>query len=68
MRDYPICWDCREPVESNPIYESICGHDECPSCVFHGLCLMRWREKRDEVIKEVRKWLSQHPAFKDWEN
>lgn len=62
MQDYPICWDCGEQVESNPIYEAICGHDECPSSIFHGLCLMRWREKREEVYKTIQKWFDEHSS------
>ena len=49
VQDTPICFDCHEPVDSSLVFEAPCGHDGCPSAVFHGLCLMRWRELRQEV-------------------
>lgn len=42
--EVPLCFHCIEPIESMPVFESPCGHDECPSAVFHGLCLMEYRE------------------------
>lgn len=60
MRRYPICWMCDEEVETDPIFESICGHDNCPSSVFHGLCLMEWREKRPEAYKAIKRFFDEH--------
>jgi len=68
VRRYPICWWCEKEVDTDPIYEALCGHDECPSAVFHGLCLMSWRERREEVYKIIREFVENHPMFKDgWE-
>lgn len=64
MRKYPLCWDCLEEVDTDPIYEAVCGHDECPSAVFHGLCLMRWREQREEMYKKLQRFFEEHPAFR----
>ena len=65
MRRYPLCWNCLEDVQSDPIYEAVCGHDDCPSNVFHPLCLMEWREKREEAIRQVMKFVSEHPMFRE---
>lgn len=59
IQERPICWDCTTTIESNDmVFEAPCGHDGCPSVVFHPLCLMSWREKRGNyagVIVLVRK-------------
>lgn len=64
MRRYPLCWGCTEEVDTDPIYESLCGHDDtCPTAVWHGLCLMRWREERDEALAKIRQFVAEHPDF-----
>lgn len=65
MRRYPVCWLCEEEVDTDPVFEAICGHDDCPSAVFHPLCLMGWRERREEAYKVVREFIENHPLFKD---
>ena len=65
MRRYPLCWGCGEEVDNDPIYEAMCGHDNCPSNVFHGLCLMQWREARDEALRVVKRFFEEHPMFDD---
>ena len=60
MRRYPLCWDCGTEVDTDPVYEAICGHDTCPSAVFHGLCLMTWREKREEAYKAIQRFFEEH--------
>lgn len=64
MRRYPICWDCEKEVSDDPIFESICGHEDCPSAVFHGLCLMRWREQREIANRIVKAFIESHPMFR----
>ena len=49
----PVCFGCQEDVDMDPIFEAPCGHERCPSVVFHGLCLMRWREIRDEIEERM---------------
>lgn len=66
MRRYPLCWNCGEDVDSEPLYEAVCGHDDCPSNVFHGLCLMEWREKRDEALRILNKFFNEHPAITEY--
>ena len=67
MQERPICFECGEPIEHSPVFEAPCGHDECRSAVFHGLCLMEFRERREtgerfEVVGLlVRKaWSEEH--------
>lgn len=66
MQDRPICFDCHEVVEHSPIYEAPCGHDRCPSTVFHPICLMKFRDKRSEQEFEIvgvlvrRAWSEEH--------
>jgi hypothetical protein len=67
MRRYPLCWECEEEVDTDPIYEAPCGHDDrCPTMVWHGVCLMSWREKRDEITRMLQKLANEH--FKRGEN
>lgn len=67
MQDRPRCFGCSDVVEYDPLYEAPCGHDDCPSAVFHGLCLMEWREKRhgftqfaEMMNKMLQAWFEQH--------
>lgn len=52
MQALAVCYECHEPVD-DPLFEAPCGHDGCPSAVFHGLCLMAWRERREAVPVEL---------------
>jgi hypothetical protein len=63
MQQYPICFDCGEDVEHSPVFEAPCGHDRCPSTVFHGVCLMAWRERRELAEQRLREWLERHTEF-----
>lgn len=68
MQDRPICFDCRNVIEHSPIYEAPCGHDNCASAVFHGICLMEFRDRREKVGGDrfevvglmVRRWTQEH--------
>jgi hypothetical protein len=59
MRDRPQCW-CGEVVDTDPVYEALCGHDDCPSLVWHPLCLMNWREHRVAIEKEIKAYIQRH--------
>lgn len=65
LHERPLCFDCVKPVEYDPIYAAPCDHQDCPSAVFHPLCLMRWRERRDEAFREFRRWLEKHALRED---
>lgn len=56
MQQRAVCFECDGEIEHSPIFEAPCGHQGCPSGVFHGTCLMNWREKRDEILREVGEW------------
>lgn len=59
MQDRPVCLRCDKRIDHDPVFEAPCGHDRCPSAVFHGLCLMEWREARDQFIQRLRKRFEQ---------
>ena len=66
MQDRPVCFKCHNTIEHSPVWEAPCGHDDCPSAVFHGLCLMEFRDEREsgerfEVLGLlVRPWIEEH--------
>ena len=64
VQDRPVCFECTETIEHSPVYEAPCGHADCPSAIFHGLCLMTWREVRQEIEKRVaqirKRWIEEH--------
>lgn len=60
LHDRPRCWGCQEPVEYDPLFASPCDHERCPSAVFHGLCLMEWREYREKRIAQIERWVAEH--------
>lgn len=70
MQDRPVCFECVEVVEYDPVYEALCGHDKCPSACFHGLCLMEFRDRREGIKRAtsifevmgmlVRPWTNRH--------
>lgn len=53
MQDRAICFQCTGEIEHSPVFEAPCGHEHCPSMVFHALCLMAWREHRDAVLRSL---------------
>lgn len=59
--DRPVCFWCawnERPMSDrlvaavDAVFESLCGHDGCPSAVFHGICLMEFRA--DERFQHAR--------------
>jgi hypothetical protein len=46
----PRCFVCAEYIEAGDkiVYAPVCGHEECASAVFHGLCLV---DNYDEILK-----------------
>jgi len=55
VQERPVCWGCDERIEHSPVFAAPCDHDECPSAVFHGVCLMEWREHREQAIQAARR-------------
>lgn len=60
IHDRPRCWVCRTVVEHDPIFAAPCDHEDCASVVFHGLCLMEWREWRENRVKAIQRWMDEH--------
>lgn len=66
MQDRPVCFTCDQRIETNAeiVFEAPCGHLDCSSAVFHPLCLMTWRERRDnfrEWLQQLRQqWMERH--------
>lgn len=52
MQERPICFKCERRVDhgQEPVFAAVCDHQRCPSVVFHGMCLMEWREYRDAYL------------------
>jgi hypothetical protein len=53
MQNLARCFKCTEQIDYDPVFEAPCGHDGCRSAVFHGICLMEWREHREELRKKM---------------
>ena len=45
----PVCNACEKPITDSVVYAATCDHDACPSACWHGVCLMEWRDERDEA-------------------
>lgn len=57
IHDRPVCFDCEEPVQSltDAVFAPpMCDHADCGSAIFHPLCLMRWRERRDQMYAQMQ--------------
>lgn len=57
IHELPICFDCEtrisclaDAVFASPFYDE---DPHAPTACFHGICLMRWRERRDTVLERV---------------
>lgn len=51
-----------EPIERDIVFEAPCGHDDHPSATFHALCLMSWREFREDMEREIKRFVAEHEA------
>lgn len=58
MQEIPRCFLCAQPVEHDPIYEAPCGHDDHGSAIFHPLCLMDWRERREGAVVALNRYMT----------
>lgn len=55
IQDRPVCFDCEQPIDHSPVYAPPFEDDPTAlSAVFHGLCLMGWRERRVEIMERAR--------------
>lgn len=59
MQDRPVCFECDKKIENNGdmVFEAPCGHVEHSSAVFHGVCLMEFREKRTQIMERIHRMM-----------
>ena len=60
LHDRPRCYGCRRTVDNDPLFAAPCGHEDCASAVWHGLCLMEHREHWGKRLASLRRFLSDH--------
>lgn len=70
LQDRPVCFypPCAEFIEKDFVFEAPCGHDDHPSAVFHPLCLMGWREFKEDMEREIKRFVAEHEARRDNES
>lgn len=58
-----VCFMCQRKSKAvDAVFESLCGHEDCPTMSFCGLCLMQWREHREALVREYEEHIQQeHP-------
>jgi hypothetical protein len=61
MQERPVCFKCDREIKTNAemVFEAPCGHDHHSSAVFHGVCLMDWREHRATFMERLRQHIEQ---------
>lgn len=63
IQSVPRCFLCSERIEHDPVFAPpTCDHEEHSSAVFHGICLMEWRERRDAILKVLHERLGNAEA------
>lgn len=62
LQEHPVCFfpPCMKVIDHNPVYEAPCGHEDCPSAVMHPLCLMEWREFKEDMEREIKRFIAGH--------
>lgn len=58
IQQKPVCFGCEDPIDSlgDAVFAPPwCDHQECCSATFHGLCLMKWRDKRQEIRTQIER-------------
>lgn len=65
IQDRPVCFDCEERVTNltDAVFAPPYLDDPtAPSAIFHPICLMRWRERRDALRERIYDALRRHAA------
>lgn len=65
MQRRAVCFFCSTEIDHDPIFAAPCDHEDCSSAVFHGICLMDWRERREEAVKMFARWFEEHGGRRD---
>ncbi len=60
IHDLPLCFAGDGRVTHDPIFAAPCEHAECPSVVWHPLCLMAFRENRERRQQDLSRFLERH--------
>jgi len=58
IQQKPVCFGCDKPVDNlgDAVFAPPwCDHEDCASATFHGVCLMSWRERRQELRTKIEK-------------
>lgn len=63
IHDVPVCFSCQKRVSHDPVFAAPCDHAECPSVVFHPLCLMDHRENWERRRQDMHRFVETHDAF-----
>lgn len=62
LQEQPVCFfpPCGDKVDHDPVFEAPCGHQDHPSAVFHPMCLMAWREFKEDMEREIKRFIDEH--------
>lgn len=64
IQERPVCFDCEQQIErlDEVVFAAPFEEDSFRqvSACFHGICLMRWRERMVEIREQLRQ---AHAAF-----
>lgn len=58
IQNHPVCFGCEEPIDDPQqvvFAPPWCDHPGCCSATFHGIHLMEWREKRQEIRTQIER-------------
>lgn len=58
IQNQPICFGCEVRIDNlgDAVFAPPwCDHPGCCSATFHGICLMTWREKRQEIRVQIER-------------
>ena len=60
IHERPLCFAGDGVVTHDPIFAPVCGHEDCPSAVWHPLCLMSFRENSERQRQDMARFLQHH--------
>ena len=63
IHERPRCFTGDGVVSHDPVFAAPCDHAECPSVVWHPLCLMGFRENRDQRRADMARFLERHEVI-----
>lgn len=65
VHEVPRCAGCGREIDGDPVFAPVCGHADCPSVVWHPVCLMdAWDEPPvpheadpDQLFEQIKRML-----------